>query len=154
MRDSRVGAFGVVTLIVAMMLRVGAIAALAGDGFAIAAASLILSGAAGRAGALFPIALLFPARADGGGASVGRLDVSALTAAGLTTIAVAVVTGLATLEIMRALFACVVAAAAAWATSALARRQIGGQTDDVAGAAEQAAEIACLVGLLIGGRAP
>jgi adenosylcobinamide-GDP ribazoletransferase len=38
--------------------------------------------------------------------------------------------------------------------SALARRQIGGQTGDVAGAAQQAAEIACLSALLIGGRAP
>jgi len=38
--------------------------------------------------------------------------------------------------------------------SALARRQIGGQTGDVAGAAQQVAEIACLCGLLIGGRPP
>ena len=34
--------------------------------------------------------------------------------------------------------------------TALARRQIGGQTGDVAGAAQQLAEIACLCGLLIG----
>jgi adenosylcobinamide-GDP ribazoletransferase len=154
MRDSRVGVFGVAALVFSFLLRVGALAALAGDGFAIAAASLILSGAAGRAGALFPIALLAPARADGAGVSVGRLDVSALTAAGLATVLVAFLAGLAALEVMRALFACVVAAAAAWAASALARRQIGGHTGDVAGAAEQAAEIACLIGLLIGGRAP
>jgi adenosylcobinamide-GDP ribazoletransferase len=154
MRDGRVGVFGVAALVFSFLLRVGALAALAGDGFAIAAASLILSGAAGRAGALFPIALLAPARADGAGAGVDRLDVSALTAAGLATVVVAFLAGLAALEVMRALFACVVAAAAGWAASALARRQIGGHTGGVAGAAEQAAEIACLIGLLIGGRAP
>jgi len=151
-RDSRVGVCGVVALALALILRVGALAALTRDGLAIAAAGLILSGAAARAGALLPRAL--PARADGAGASLGWLDLSALIGVGLATLVVAVLTGLAALETMRALFACVVAAAAAWATRGLTRPQTSGQTGDDAGAAEQAAEIACLIGLLIGGRAP
>ena len=153
MRDSRVGVFGALALILSLLLRVGALAALASGGFAVAAASLILSGAVARAGALLPFALLPPARADGVGASVGRLGAAELTAAALAVLVVALIAGIAALGVMRALFACILAAAAAWATSALARRQIGGQTGDVAGAAEQTAEIACLVGLLIGGRA-
>ena len=154
MRDSRIGAFGTVALVLSLILRVGALAALARGGFGVVAASLILSGAASRAGALVPLALLPPARADGSGASAGRLETADLIAAGLAVVAVAFLAGLVALGVMRALFACVLAAAASWAMSALARRQIGGQTGDVAGAAQQAAEIACLCGLLIGGRAP
>jgi len=154
MRDSRIGAFGTVALVLSLILRVGALAALAHGGFAVAAASLILSGAASRAGALVPLALLAPARAEGAGASAGRLETTDLIAAGLAVAGVAFLLGLAALGVARAFFACVLAAAAAWGVSALARRQIGGQTGDVAGAAQQAAEIACLSALLIGGRAP
>ena len=74
MRDSRIGAFGAVALVLSLILRVGALAALARGGFGVAAASLILSGAASRAGALVPLALLPPARTDGAGASAGRLE--------------------------------------------------------------------------------
>ena len=45
----------------------------------------------------------------------------------------------------RVLAACIFAALAAYGATALARRQIGGQTGDVAGAAQQAAEVAMLV---------
>ena len=154
MRDSRIGVYGTLALVLSLMLRVGALAALAHGGFAVAAASLILSGAASRAGALFPLALLPPARADGAGAGAGRLEANDLIAAGVAVVCVAFLVGLVALGVTRALFACVLAAAAAWGVSALARRQIGGQTGDVAGAAQQAAEIACLSALLIGGRAP
>jgi adenosylcobinamide-GDP ribazoletransferase len=152
MRDSRVGSYGVVALALSLMLRVGALAALTESGFATAAAALILAGAASRAGALAPLALLPAARPDGAGAGAGRLEIGNLLAAGITTAALALLAGLATLGVTRAFFACVVAGGASWAVSALARRHIGGQTGDVAGAAQQIAEIACLCGLLIGGR--
>lgn len=154
MRDSRVGVFGAIALILSLLLRVGALAALADDGFRVATASLILSGAASRAGALVPLWRLPPARADGVGASAGRLETKDWTAAGLSVVAIAFVVGLLALGVVRAVFACVLATGASLAVSALARRQIGGQTGDVAGAAQQLAEIACLCGLLIGARAP
>ena len=44
--------------------------------------------------------------------------------------------------------------AAASGIAALALRRLGGQTGDIAGAAEQAAEVAALVGLLIGAGTP
>jgi adenosylcobinamide-GDP ribazoletransferase len=154
MRDSRIGAYGAVALVLSLMLRVGALAALTRAGFGVAAASLILSGAASRAGALVPLALLPPARPDNAGASAGRLEAADLVAAGLSVAGVAFLAGLAALGVTRAVFACILAAAASWGLSALARRQIGGQTGEVAGAAQQAAEIACLCALLIGARAP
>jgi adenosylcobinamide-GDP ribazoletransferase len=153
MRDSRIGAFGAIALVLSLILRVGALAALERAGFGVAAASLILSGAASRAGALVPLRLLPPARPDGAGARAGRLETTDLIAAGLSVAVVAFTTGLVALGVGRAVFACILALAASWGLSALARRQIGGQTGDVAGAAQQAAEIACLCALLIGARA-
>ena len=149
MRDSRIGAFGALALGLSLILRIGAAAALLDQGLAAAAAALILAGAAGRAFALAPLALLDPARADGLGASVGRLDGGAWPA-GFGAFLIAAVAGILALGFSEAMLACGLALAAALAMVALARRQIGGQTGDVAGAAEQAAEIACLVGLLIG----
>jgi adenosylcobinamide-GDP ribazoletransferase len=70
--------------------------------------------------------------------------------AALTVVAVAL--GLVSLEIVRALFACIVAAIVVWLFVGLAKRQIGGQTGDVCGAAAELAEVAVLLALLIGGR--
>ncbi len=150
MRDSRIGALGATALTLALVARVAAIAALAGDGAGHAAAALILAGAASRLGALIPLTALAPARGDGLGASAGRLAPAAVLAAAAATAVVALGVGLAALGVARALFAAALAAAAAGGIAGLAQRRLGGQTGDVAGAAQQAAEIAALAGLLIG----
>ena len=154
MRDSRIGAFGAIALTLALVARVAAIAALVGGGAGHAPAALILVGAASRLGALVPLTALAPARSDGLGASAGRLAPAAFLAAAAATAVVALVVGLGWLGVARALFAAALAAAAAGGIAALAQRRLGGQTGDVAGAAEQAAEIAALVGLLIGAGPP
>jgi len=154
MRDSRIGAFGAVALTLALATRVAAIAALVGGGAGPAAAALVLAGAASRLGALVPLTALAPARSDGLGASAGRLALPVFLGAAATTAAVALVVGLADLGIVRALFAAALAAAAAAGIAVLAQRRLGGQTGDVAGAAQQAAEIAALAGLLIGAGPP
>ena len=152
MRDSRIGAFGAVALILSLLIRVGAVAALLRQGPGIAFAGLVLSGASARAAALAPLALLAPARRDGAGADAAGVTTSQLAATSLTVVAIAFATGLIWLGIVRALFSLVIAGAGAWGVSALARREIGGQTGDVAGASAQAGEIATLCALLIGGR--
>jgi adenosylcobinamide-GDP ribazoletransferase len=48
-------------------------------------------------------------------------------------------------SLTRAICTCIVASLAAYGVTTLARRQIGGQTGDVAGAAQQSAEIAILL---------
>ena len=154
MRDSRIGAFGATALTLALVARVAAIAALAGGGWGHAAAALVLAGAASRLGALVPLTALAPARSDGLGASAGRLPSAAFLAAAAATAAVGLVVGVAALGVVRALLAAVLAAAAAGGIAVLAQRRLGGQTGDVAGAAEQAAEIAVLAGLLIGAGPP
>ena len=152
LRDSRIGAYGAVALILSLLLRVETVAALSRISLGFAAAGLLLSGAAARAAALAPLAWLGPARGDGLGAGAGALGVGVLrpAAASLTVLAAAL--GLLSLEIVRALFACLAAAAAARLLVALARRQIGGQTGDVCGAAAALGEVAALLALLIGGR--
>jgi adenosylcobinamide-GDP ribazoletransferase len=152
MRDSRIGAFGATALALILMLRVAALAALIEQGRG-AAAGIILAAAASRAFALLPLALLSPARTDGLGAGAGRLEASGALAAGVVTLILAAVLGFGIFGLGRALLALVLALAAALAVTWIARRQIGGQTGDVAGAAQQLAEIACLCGLLIGGHA-
>ena len=150
MRDSRIGAFGAAALALSLILRVAALAALLERGAGQAAAGLVLAGAVSRAFALLPLALLAPARAEGLGAGAGRLSIRGAAASGGAALIIAALLGLAALGLGRALLAFALALAAALAVASLARRQIGGQTGDVAGAAQQVAEIACLIGLLIG----
>jgi adenosylcobinamide-GDP ribazoletransferase len=154
MRDSRIGAYGALALALALILRIGALAAALDGGSWRAAAALLLVAALSRAGALIPLALLKPARADGAGASAGRLDSAALAAAWGTGLVIALALGLVALGVGRALIAALAGGAGALAVVALARRQIGGQTGDVAGAAQQCAEIAAWCGLLIGHSTP
>jgi adenosylcobinamide-GDP ribazoletransferase len=150
MRDSRVGAYGAIAIALALILRVGALAAALDGGFWRAALSLTLVAALSRAAALTPLALLSPARADGAGAAAGRLDANALAAAWGSAVVIALALGLAALGLAHALLAALLSGASALAMVALARRAVGGQTGDVAGAAQQCSEIAAWCGLLIG----
>jgi adenosylcobinamide-GDP ribazoletransferase len=152
LRDSRIGTYGALALALSLLLRVEAVGALMRASTVFAAAALVLAGAAARAGALAPLMWLAPARRDGAGASVGALGVAAMRPVALTLAGLAAALGLATLEVVRALFACAIALGAVRLFVALARRQIGGQTGDVCGAAAALAEVAALLALLIGGR--
>ena len=149
MRDSRIGAYGAIAVSFGLILRVGALASATRAGFFAAASALILVSALSRAGALMPLAALDPARADGAGASAGRIDAFAFAAACGMALAITFVVGLPTVGLGRALMSAAGAALGAAAMTALASRQIGGQTGDVAGAAQQWAEIGAWCGLLI-----
>ncbi len=146
MRDSGVGAYGACAVAMSVLLRAAALAAIAEGGPAWSAATLVATAALSRGLALLPLALLPPARADGRGADAARpaaggiaiaLVLAALIALALPTLADA--------SFARAVTAIVAATVAALGTIALAQRQIGGQTGDVAGATQQVAEVALLV---------
>ncbi|MCJ2033925.1 adenosylcobinamide-GDP ribazoletransferase [Methylobacterium sp. J-068] len=148
MRDSRIGAYGGVALVLSLALRIGALATLLDRVGGLAAIALVLAATLSRSAALAPLALLAPARADGAGAAVGRPGRRTLVTAGalalmLTLLGLAF--GLAPLggALMLAM-----SVLAAWGVTALARRAIGGQTGDVVGAAQQCAEIAALLALV------
>ncbi len=151
MRDSRLGTFGVLAVGVSMLVRVSALAALLDRyGVLATAAGFTAAAAASRGFALLPLAMLPPARRDGLSHSAGMLPPANLG----TAMAIAVFLG-TTLAVSggfgetRALGACTAALAAAAIMTHIAFRQIGGQTGDVAGAAQQLSEIAYLVALLV-----
>jgi adenosylcobinamide-GDP ribazoletransferase len=139
MRDPRIGTFGALALILALLARAGAIAALATP-LAVASA-LVAAGAVSRA-ALPPVMTVLPlARADGLAAGAGRPHPARAAAAVL----VAALIALALLG-QAAAAALLAGAGAAFVVAWLARRQIGGHTGDVLGAVQQLTEIGVLLG--------
>jgi len=138
MRDSRLGTYGTVVLLVGFAARLAALASLP---VAIAIPALMVAHALGRAAIPLLAAKMPFARADGLGKNAGRPTPNdAIVAA-----AIGAILALLLLPIGTALLALIVAALAVVAVAWLAWRQIGGVTGDVFGAAEQAAEIAVLV---------
>ncbi len=133
MRDSRIGSYGVMALILAFGFRMAGIVALTEAGPIIAA----LLGLSAASRAVLPAALILmpPARTDGlGHAASGADPKPALIAAGIGFLC------LLPLGLGIALAAALAMALVATAVAALALRQIGGQTGDVMGAMQLLAE--------------
>jgi adenosylcobinamide-GDP ribazoletransferase len=141
MKDSRLGAYGAIALVLSFGLRASALAALAPSGGLLA---LIAAGALSRCACLAPLALLPPARGNGAGRAAGG-QADALPAACLLTLPFAFLPALFGGDLSASLVALVAAGGAVLGLCALARSQIGGQTGDVAGAAQQIAEIVALL---------
>lgn len=141
MRDSRIGSYGVLALILSVGLRTAACAALPIG--PLACAALIGSGAASRAAMAGVMAALPPARSDGLSAGAGRPR----PATALLALAIAVCVCLIALPAGAALGVCAVCLAGVAVVAAIARAKIGGQTGDILGASQQLAEIAALLAL-------
>lgn len=140
MRDSRIGSYGVVALILSLGLRWSALSVLMGaDGWiwALGAAAM-----ASRAGMVGLMTALPPARPGGLSASTGQPPFSAVWRA-------AVLGVVACLPMLGAggLWAIPAGIAALAALAAIAQAKIGGQTGDILGAGQQVAEIAILLTL-------
>src|SRR5690606_30107654 len=140
MRDSRTGSYGVVAVVLSLLIRWAALAALAGAAPALALLALVAAHAASRAVLPAMLAALPPARADGLGSGVGHIG-NATVLAALAVGVVALLPG----GIAFGLVAALALGLSAFFVARLARAQIGGQTGDVLGAAQQAGEIAVLV---------
>lgn len=141
MRDSRIGSFGAIALILALGARVGALAAL--DRPRAAAAAIVAAATLGRAAIVVPLALLAPARTDGLASPLATPPPAASAIALLLAATIA----FALLPTLTAAAALAAAGLAAVALASLARHQIGGYTGDVLGAVEQVAECAALTAL-------
>ena len=135
MKDSRIGSYGVLAMVLALGLRWQALTAL-GAAFLPA---LLVAALLSRAVIVIVMAALPSARADGLSRGIGRP--SAVTA-GLG-LAVATALSLA-LTGWLALILLAIAGLAAWACAIIARVKIGGQTGDILGATQQVSEIAIL----------
>nr|WP_294563325.1 adenosylcobinamide-GDP ribazoletransferase [uncultured Rhodopila sp.] len=137
MRDSRIGSFGALALLLSVLVRVAAISALARPG--VVAAALVAAGMLGRSGMVLLVIAIRPARADGMGASMGGLRVGP-AAAGL---GMAVAASFALLPARPAAAVVLLSVAVSLGMAKLAAAQIGGYTGDVLGACEVATE--CVV---------
>jgi adenosylcobinamide-GDP ribazoletransferase len=139
MRDARIGAYGVCALIIALVVRIAAIAGLTEP--TLVATALIAAHVGARAVVPFAMYLLPAARTDGLAFAAGvPSGVGVAIAAALGFLALLFCLGLA-----HALIALVVLAIAVALVAWLAMRQIGGQTGDVLGAVEQVSEIVILL---------
>ncbi len=154
MRDSRIGAYGVLALIFSVGVRASLLASMPGPGSALLV--MTAAGALSRSCMAAPMWMMNPARPDGLGAGAGKpRGRSVLTGLGLA----AVITAAATLWLggdplaeglqlnFLVLWAPAAALAGAVLTQALAARKLGGYTGDTLGATQQAAEIAFLFAL-------
>jgi adenosylcobinamide-GDP ribazoletransferase len=150
MRDSRIGSFGASALFLSLALRIGAQAALASrlDNGAMVSAILIVASLSRTAG-LMPLVFLPPARLDGMSQAVGQPARKTFWRAGGIAVILAIVLGaLADLPAGGIALMLALSGLAGLALTRFAKRHLGGQTGDIAGAAQQAAEIAALIGLL------
>jgi adenosylcobinamide-GDP ribazoletransferase len=134
MRDSRIGSFGVLALILSVALRAASLAAIGGGGRV--AAALIAAHAVGRG--FLPLVLrgFESARDDGLGAAAGKPDAAvAWSAAGFAALIACF-----TLDFLPGLVALCAAGLVVWLRAGVAQRQLGGYTGDVLGALEQGGE--------------
>lgn len=143
MRDSRIGTFGVLALILVVGLRVAAIAALAVPE---TVALALIAAAAGSRACLPPVMYaLPPARAAGLSYDAGAPERGhVLVAAAIGWLALMLGLGF-----LGGLLAILLAGLASGALIYLAQHRLGGQTGDVLGAIQQAAEIAILLAAVI-----
>lgn len=150
MKDSRVGSYGVVALVLSFGLRAAGIAALAtvlspsGLGMALLAVA-----AASRTAMVWHWSLLPPARRDGVAASVGEPEPAATTIALASGILLAAAFLLPHGTITALLLALALAALAVLAFNRIAMRKIGGHTGDTIGATQQLAEMSVLFALAL-----
>jgi adenosylcobinamide-GDP ribazoletransferase len=151
MRDSRIGSFGGAALVLAFSLRIAALATVAERLPASGTALVVLIVAAlSRTAGLVPLTLLPPARFDGAAYAVGQPARETLWIAAALSSALTLALGLlARLPLSGLILMLLLSGLSGYVLMRLSRRLIGGATGDVAGAAQQIAEISALVALLV-----
>jgi len=138
MKDSHIGTYGVIALVLSLILRWVALTALAKIGMLPIA--LIAIATLSRTPMVVMMAMMPQARESGLSASVGRVGANAA----LIAVGIATITGIAFLG-WSGILAAIAAALAGIAVALIAMRKIGGQTGDILGAAQQISEIMALV---------
>ncbi|MEZ5713914.1 MAG: adenosylcobinamide-GDP ribazoletransferase [Paracoccaceae bacterium] len=138
MRDSRIGSYGVLALVLGLALRGAGLIALVDHLFV----ALLVPAALSRAAMAYVMQELPPARPDGLSRATGRPGAPALQLAlALAGLAALILAGWA------GLWALIATAAACVACANIALAKIGGQTGDTLGATQQITEIAALIAL-------
>lgn len=142
MRDSRLGSYGVLALGLSLLLRIGALTALAHP--SIAAAALIVTGATSRAAMPIAMTIMSQARREGLASMAGRPHGGRAGSAAM----IAMLIAFFCLPFSHAFAVVIVAGLGAYVFLWLAQSQIGGITGDVLGALQQIVEISGLIALV------
>jgi adenosylcobinamide-GDP ribazoletransferase len=140
MRDSRIGSFGALALILSVLLRWTALSALLEEGWIWG--PLIAAGALSRWPMAWMLGILPPARDGGLSRLVGQPGAATVALGGAVALGLALVTtgwGALAAAAGGLIVAC------AWTLAVRAR--LGGQTGDTCGAAQQLSEVAVLLAL-------
>lgn len=145
MKDSHIGAYGVIALALGLVLRVMVLATLAALGVWALVAGVLAAALISRAAMVSVMGLLGPAREVGLSASVGQPGMGAMALAW-------VLAGIGALGLvgLAAVPAVVLVALVMLAVMRIAKARIGGQTGDILGATQQLAEMAVLIVLTVG----
>jgi len=146
MRDSHIGTYGTLALLIAVILKCALLADIATASLAGAVASLVAAGAVSRHAIVALMASAEPARSDGLAFSVGKPTSDAWRTSLVVSVAVAALTLWWAHGLLSTILSLLLAQGALIGTTALARRKLGGYTGDVCGAVQQVSEIAVLAG--------
>lgn len=149
MRDSRIGSYGAVALILSFGLRAAALTSLADLGGVAAAFSLLATAAVSRAALVAHWRALPAARTDGTAAAAGRPEREASRFAMLSAVVLALVLLLPVFGPAPCVIALAVTAAVAYGFTRHVDKRLGGHTGDTIGATQQLSEIAMLAALAL-----
>jgi adenosylcobinamide-GDP ribazoletransferase len=139
MRDSRIGTFGVLAVVLVVGLKVSSLTGLPGSWWAFGA--LVASAAISRG--VMPFLMLFmePARKSGLSFKAGKPDLSDAVLGAVFALALSI----AIFGFVSGIIIVLVSVIAAGIVGVLANRQVNGHTGDVLGAAQQASEVAAIM---------
>lgn len=148
MKDSRIGTYGAIALVLSFSIRAAALAVIARDLSPLAAAlSLPAASAMSRAALVWHWHRLPAAKTDGVAAEAGQPGKGSTTTAVLTGVVLAALLLWPTLPIKAILDTLALAAVSTLAFTAYIRRKLSGHTGDTIGATQQICEIAVLCAL-------
>lgn len=143
MKDSHIGAFGVIALFLSLAARWAALWLLFQMGGGWALAAIVTAAAVSRAAMPLVMWALPHARAAGLSHGIGRPDTrTCAAAAGLAALIALILVGWSVFGVL--IWAALTTVAVSW----IAKDKIGGQTGDILGATQQLVEIAVLLSII------
>jgi adenosylcobinamide-GDP ribazoletransferase len=149
MKDSRIGAYGVVALVLSFGLRTSALSALFRDDAVTAALAVLAVAAVSRAILVAHWRALPSARENGVAAGAGFPEDGARNIALFSGAAIALVLLVPVLGLPKVLLSLILAALAGFGFTRFVRQKLGGHTGDTIGATQQLSEIAMLATLAL-----
>lgn len=150
MKDSTIGAYGGIALVMSLLLRVAGVAAIAGAAPPVVAGlCLVCIGSLSRAAMVWHWNALPAAKSDGVAASAGQPNDEATWFAAVSGALLGFVLALPAVGPGGAVFPAVLVAVSCLALTRFTYNKIGGHTGDTIGATQQICEIAALLGLVL-----